>query len=201
MFIDTPSLPLAESPPPYDNHIFRSRIFRRKPVLAWNGVRETASGYPSPPMSSPPSPTRHLPELSFPRSTSGERYNPPATTTVGTSGSAYILDRPTATSTTFGSSPYTPRALQSHARPATTFTYGSNDPTPGYGYGEVAATQFATPSTAEGESSGPRGGQKSKAHVASACINCKRAHLSCDVQRPCTRCVASGKQVSRADYL
>jgi hypothetical protein len=32
--------------------------------------------------------------------------------------------------------------------------------------------------------------------VASACVNCKRAHLSCDVQRPCARCVASGKQVS-----
>lgn len=42
-----------------------------------------------------------------------------------------------------------------------------------------------------------RTGRKSKAHVASACINCKRAHLSCDVQRPCQRCVSSGKQVSR----
>jgi hypothetical protein len=38
-------------------------------------------------------------------------------------------------------------------------------------------------------------GRKAKAHVASACINCKRAHLSCDVSRPCTRCVSSGKQV------
>lgn len=38
--------------------------------------------------------------------------------------------------------------------------------------------------------------RRTKAHVASACINCKKAHLSCDVQRPCGRCVASGKQVS-----
>ena len=37
--------------------------------------------------------------------------------------------------------------------------------------------------------------RRTKAHVASACINCKRAHLSCDVQRPCARCVASGKEV------
>ncbi|KAF2739963.1 hypothetical protein EJ04DRAFT_261451 [Polyplosphaeria fusca] len=36
--------------------------------------------------------------------------------------------------------------------------------------------------------------RRTKAHVASACVNCKRAHLSCDVQRPCGRCVASGKQ-------
>lgn len=40
--------------------------------------------------------------------------------------------------------------------------------------------------------------RRTKAHVASACVNCKKAHLSCDVQRPCGRCVASGKQVSSA---
>ncbi|KAF2276269.1 uncharacterized protein EI97DRAFT_53904 [Westerdykella ornata] len=38
--------------------------------------------------------------------------------------------------------------------------------------------------------------RRTKAHVASACVNCKRAHLSCDVQRPCGRCVTSGKQAS-----
>ncbi|CAB4423432.1 unnamed protein product [Rhizophagus irregularis] len=32
-----------------------------------------------------------------------------------------------------------------------------------------------------------------KTHVPSACINCKRAHLACDVSRPCKRCVALGK--------
>lgn len=37
---------------------------------------------------------------------------------------------------------------------------------------------------------------KPKAHVASACVNCKKAHLSCDIQRPCGRCISSGKQVS-----
>ena len=50
----------------------------------------------------------------------------------------------------------------------------------------------------------PRGRPRprTKAHVASACVNCKRAHLSCDIQRPCTRCVATGKQVcSRAPLL
>ncbi|OCL07051.1 hypothetical protein AOQ84DRAFT_65998 [Glonium stellatum] len=36
--------------------------------------------------------------------------------------------------------------------------------------------------------------RRTKAHVASACVNCKKAHLSCDVQRPCGRCVTSGKQ-------
>ncbi|KAH7130628.1 hypothetical protein B0J11DRAFT_430600 [Dendryphion nanum] len=36
--------------------------------------------------------------------------------------------------------------------------------------------------------------RRTKAHVPSACVNCKKAHLSCDVQRPCGRCVSSGKQ-------
>ena len=40
---------------------------------------------------------------------------------------------------------------------------------------------------------------KWKAHIASACVNCKKAHLSCDSARPCARCVASGKQV-RSHY-
>ncbi|CAG8615441.1 8944_t:CDS:2, partial [Scutellospora calospora] len=32
-----------------------------------------------------------------------------------------------------------------------------------------------------------------KTHVPSACVNCKRAHLACDVSRPCKRCVALNK--------
>ncbi|ORY97600.1 hypothetical protein BCR43DRAFT_490032 [Syncephalastrum racemosum] len=32
-----------------------------------------------------------------------------------------------------------------------------------------------------------------KSHVPSACINCKKAHLACDVTRPCKRCVTLGK--------
>lgn len=46
--------------------------------------------------------------------------------------------------------------------------------------------------------------RRTKAHVQSACYNCKKAHLSCDVARPCNRCVSSGKCVSlyrlRSDF-
>jgi hypothetical protein len=41
----------------------------------------------------------------------------------------------------------------------------------------------------------PRTTRKPKAHVASACVNCKRKHLRCDSSRPCRRCVQSGKEV------
>ena len=46
-----------------------------------------------------------------------------------------------------------------------------------------------------------RPARRAKAHVASACVNCKRAHLSCDVQRPCSRCVAGGKEVRLLEHL
>ncbi|PIA18612.1 hypothetical protein COEREDRAFT_79642 [Coemansia reversa NRRL 1564] len=36
-------------------------------------------------------------------------------------------------------------------------------------------------------------GRGAKPHVPSACTNCKRAHLACDLQRPCRRCVNTGK--------
>lgn len=42
----------------------------------------------------------------------------------------------------------------------------------------------------------PRSTRRAKAHVASACVNCKRKHLGCDSARPCRRCVVAGKEVS-----
>ena len=38
--------------------------------------------------------------------------------------------------------------------------------------------------------------RRTKAHVASACVNCKKKHLGCDSARPCRRCVLAGKSVS-----
>lgn len=38
--------------------------------------------------------------------------------------------------------------------------------------------------------------RKVKAHVPSACVNCKRKHLACETKRPCGRCVQTGKEVS-----
>ena len=38
--------------------------------------------------------------------------------------------------------------------------------------------------------------RRAKAHVPSACVNCKRKHLACETKRPCNRCVQTGKEVS-----
>ncbi|ORZ18570.1 hypothetical protein BCR42DRAFT_489916 [Absidia repens] len=38
-----------------------------------------------------------------------------------------------------------------------------------------------------------------KPHVRTACINCKKAHLACDAERPCKRCISVGKTDSCYD--
>ena len=43
----------------------------------------------------------------------------------------------------------------------------------------------------------PRSTRKSKVHVPSACVNCKKKHLRCDNTRPCHRCTQSGKEVGK----
>ncbi|KAJ2660235.1 hypothetical protein IWW48_003067 [Coemansia sp. RSA 1200] len=54
--------------------------------------------------------------------------------------------------------------------------------------------QHSTTVTArQSVSKAPRNGRGAKPHVPSACTNCKKAHLACDLQRPCRRCVNSGK--------
>ena len=47
------------------------------------------------------------------------------------------------------------------------------------------------------ERASPKATRKTKAHVASACVNCKKKHLRCDSARPCRRCVQAGKEVSK----
>ena len=45
---------------------------------------------------------------------------------------------------------------------------------------------------------GPPGiARRAKAHVPSACVNCKKKHLACETRRPCNRCVLNGKEVRR----
>ena len=47
--------------------------------------------------------------------------------------------------------------------------------------------------------SGPPGiARRAKAHVPSACVNCKKKHLACETKRPCNRCVQTGKGVGES---
>ncbi|KAF1816783.1 hypothetical protein P152DRAFT_469316 [Eremomyces bilateralis CBS 781.70] len=80
-------------------------------------------------------------------------------------------------------------------------------PAPFGAYGPTAAPAQMSTIQATGQFQGPliRPGRArkmpsmKKANVAAACVNCRRAHLSCDVNRPCGRCVTSGKQDTCVD--
>ncbi|KAL8669771.1 MAG: hypothetical protein Q9168_005649 [Polycauliona sp. 1 TL-2023] len=41
--------------------------------------------------------------------------------------------------------------------------------------------------------------RRAKAHVPSACVNCKRKHLACETKRPCNRCLSTGKEATCVD--
>ena len=43
--------------------------------------------------------------------------------------------------------------------------------------------------------------RRAKAHVPSACVNCKRKHLACETRRPCNRCVQTGKEVGLSNSI
>ena len=78
------------------------------------------------------------------------------------------------------------------------YTSGYPQP-PSLSYGAGSSMGLVTSSPPEtryapGQAS-PRATRKTKAHVASACVNCKKKHLRCDNARPCRRCVQSGKEV------
>lgn len=154
-------------------------------------VRYGEESYPSPPMSNSPSPPRLPQDRPVPFTSASQ----PSTSSSLTATSS-LMPAVAIAAASLGAPFYEPAAqgpgdARSLPHPATAVVTTSQTQSSAT---TVAAwhRQESAPTTG---STSSRGGRKSKAHVASACINCKRAHLSCDVNRPCARCVASGKQV------
>ena len=86
---------------------------------------------------------------------------------------------------------YTTEALRSPLQfdnDASAYADGSND--------ELYSTAQDSPSTSSMAMGSPGVARRAKAHVPSACVNCKRKHLACETRRPCNRCLQSGKEVS-----
>lgn len=176
----------------------RKRAPRGKPSLEQDGTRGVVAGLPSPPMSSPPSPTRQLPNVSSLTTAADEtRFHPTTSASLPSNTSASHFEAPISVPSTSGP----PQSVAPEFAPATPLhpsplpTASSESHYGGIGSLGYGSLQYSTTAPVAAGPSSARGGRKSKTHVASACINCKRAHLSCDIQRPCARCVASGKQV------
>ena len=189
----------------------------QRPAKARLGKPALKASHPSPPMSRPPSPpllARSMAEV--------EVFTPNLHTSIATSVHETIATPLTtrAILSNLSGGPLSssaqswPRPISSMANPSSTST------APRIAGGTVAIAPMDMSSLAErtsesrasqillsenqleGTTTGMRQNvqrtrptRRTKAHVASACVNCKRAHLSCDIQRPCIRCVATGKQV------
>ena len=148
---------------------------------------------PSPPMSgSPVKDRRDHSQLAGQRRKRSE--TPPVSTT-----SSIPISGPSAP---FAAAPgsFVPALASESSRLDQTSNFSTSYPGPqAYGYGPSLST--ATDPQVPGDLR-PGFGQisprtrKTKAHVASACVNCKKKHLRCDSARPCRRCAQSGKEVN-----
>lgn len=182
---------------------FPGRTHERKFDLYRRSTRQAELDYPSPPMSSPPSPPQTTQEPTTSAPSTAEALPTTAVGSVIPSSNVLSLPPPPLPQI-FPSSSLPPQqfAGASDAPPFGPTSAGAQGPQfPSFGAfqtGQAAlpVTSGLTASSGVVAPPATRTARKSKSHVASACINCKRAHLSCDVQRPCARCVASGKQVS-----
>lgn len=171
---------------PAPNISLKRKLGLHGPLLGL-GIAELC--YPSPPVSMPPSPPPTQAD-SHRTPTPGESAVAPQPTPASTLSS---ISATASTSPLIGQHEQSATISSAHplsvssASSASVPLVSSNRP-------NQAPPAFAAYSTFPARPS-RRTGRKANIHVASACVNCKRAHLSCDVQRPCTRCVALGKQV------
>lgn len=187
-----PQLPLCSSFKKHrssiDNSRFAINLTLPKPIAApiWASL-------PTPPMSGSPQPD---PPAEPPQIAGRRRkrsHTPPTTTAAVVTSPVTPLE-------------HTAPRLAAQARGGETITEFAVQPGPyALSYPPPAsyhsASSLPTTSVSGPESRytlspiSPRATRKPKAHVASACINCKKKHLRCDNSRPCRRCVQSGKEV------
>lgn len=207
-----PSAPPGHSSEPEDGLVkFRSKFSPSRPEQ---------QSYPSPPMSEPHSPTHrpihtsdpsrhsyHAPIGASHRLEGALPFPPPSSALLG--HRAGLANHSTQQRQLYPGDSHPrgqPLTYQS-GRTLEHSTYGNVQIPQGYGYGYPPAglppySHHAGPMVQQAAMIAPpparptKPARRTKAHVASACVNCKKAHLSCDVQRPCGRCVSSGKQVS-----
>ena len=150
---------------------------------------------PTPPMSGSP-PREQPPELP---QIAGRRRKRSETPPQGPAVSAATPPTPLE-QTVQGASYQATRAGQPIDIPGQQPSYTSAYPQPpSLSYGAGSSMGLVTTSPPESRYApgqvSPRNTRKTKAHVASACVNCKKKHLRCDNARPCRRCVQSGKEV------
>ena len=71
----------------------------------------------------------------------------------------------------------------------------TSHPVRGASHDEQSSINQDSPELLQLTPGAPGVARRAKAHVPSACVNCKRKHLACETRRPCNRCVQTGKEV------
>ncbi|KFX98604.1 hypothetical protein O988_04279 [Pseudogymnoascus sp. VKM F-3808] len=74
-------------------------------------------------------------------------------------------------------------------------------PLPQYGFDQPRPANYPFQMPERPEPASAAKTRKTKGHVASACVPCKRAHLRCDAQRPCSRCQSNNKEDACIDMV
>jgi hypothetical protein len=180
----------------------RSHLYPKKFALELSLSKTTPAPnwapLPSPPMSGSP-PAEDPPE---PPQVAGRRRKRSATPPPGTTGTTAASQTPTEQDPSRRRATQQPGALELAATAVPAPSYPSSHlSAQSFGYGpsgpSIINSAASTLETQLGSGDvAPRATRKTKAHVASACVNCKKKHLRCDNERPCRRCVQSGKEVS-----
>lgn len=158
------------------------------------------SKYLSPPMSASPkhsrfvnSPPHHLNyHRQYSLSPESARSTSSKSTAAQPRDAQNVKSRPThlqreASTPTTSADIQTPRSSLHLTSDAHLLREGSND--------ELSSTTHDSSEAQHLTAGTPGIARRAKAHVPSACVNCKRKHLACETRRPCNRCVQTGKEV------
>ena len=177
-----------------DQSRFRLDLTLPKPIAVpvWASL-------PTPPMSGspPPEPPSDPPQIAGRRRKRSE--TPPTNTALQTTSPETQVGASTGGAIVRARAGQLGGDVLLQAAPYST-SYPPQPPQGSYGAGSssmgaITASPFETRFPAGPVS--PRTTRKTKAHVASACVNCKKKHLRCDNARPCHRCTQSGKEVRK----
>lgn len=170
-------------------------LSRHLPPLGERRTSSAKSVYSSPPMSASPKHSRFVDSSNYHQSY--KQQHTPSPTSQTTSGkqspllTKSVKSRPPSsrgelsTASSNADTDTTRTSLQ-FARDSLPLREGSADAASPQDFAEAHQLSAGVPGVA----------RRAKAHVPSACVNCKRKHLACETKRPCNRCLQTGKEVS-----
>ncbi|PVH94352.1 hypothetical protein DM02DRAFT_618696 [Periconia macrospinosa] len=107
----------------------------------------------------------------------------------GSAASAAAAIQPPSKPAEIGPGPDTSNSSQSRSPSKDSRKPTSKDSKPSKIYKDPKEKHIKRPSLTPGSDAGPSKSPKKRRKVNHACIYCRRSHMTCDLDRPCTRCI------------